>query len=104
VHVQTSTKAATMRTRCVLVLLAATISLAIQMKFIPIGGMGAGFESVSVAKSLAITALYPPVYYLVRFDVRYRYSVLWVSVLVAGYGVARLAEHFGLAGGDDSPR
>ena len=52
---------------------------------------------------LGIMALYPPVYYLVRFDVRYRYSVLWVSVLVAGYGVARLAEHFGLAGGDDSP-
>jgi hypothetical protein len=44
---------------------------------------------------LAILALYPPIYYLVRFDLRYRYSVLWVSILAAGYGVARIVELFG---------
>lgn len=39
---------------------------------------------------LAIMALYPLVYYLVRFDLRYRYSILWLSVIVAGYGLGRV--------------
>ncbi len=43
-----------MRTRCILVLIAAFISIAVQMCFFPIVGMGPGFESVSVAKSLAV--------------------------------------------------
>ena len=44
---------------------------------------------------LAISVLYPPVYYLVRFDLRYRYTILWVSILAAGYGAARLIEGLG---------
>ena len=44
---------------------------------------------------LAILVLYPPIYYLVRFDLRYRYSILWVSILAGGYGLARLMESAG---------
>jgi hypothetical protein len=45
---------------------------------------------------LAILAMYPAVYYLVRFDLRYRYSVLWISILAAGYGAGRIVERSGL--------
>lgn len=34
---------------------------------------------------IAIAALYPLVYYLVLLDIRYRYPVLWISLLGAGY-------------------
>ena len=39
---------------------------------------------------VAIFLIYPLVYYLVRFDLRYRYSILWLSIIAAGYGIARV--------------
>lgn len=36
---------------------------------------------------LAVLAIYPLMYYLVVSDVRYRYPVLWLSLLPAGYGI-----------------
>ena len=33
------------------------------------------------------------VYYLVRFDLRYRYPTLWISVLAAAYGMCRCMGH-----------
>lgn len=45
---------------------------------------------------LAIMAVYPLVYYLVRLDLRYRHSILWISILVAGYGIGRIIELSGL--------
>jgi hypothetical protein len=40
----------------------------------------------------AVLLAYPPVYYLVCSDVRYRYPILWISLLCAGYLLHRLAE------------
>jgi hypothetical protein len=42
----------------------------------------------AAAPMLAIAAVYPPVYYLVRFDLRYRYPILWLSILLAAYGIS----------------
>ncbi|HEX4285805.1 MAG TPA: hypothetical protein VHZ28_11990 [Terracidiphilus sp.] len=39
---------------------------------------------------LVVFALYPPMYYLVVSDVRYRYPVLWLSLLPAGYFLSEL--------------
>jgi hypothetical protein len=39
---------------------------------------------------LAVLAIYPLMYYLVVSDVRYRYPVLWLSLLPAGYGIWEL--------------
>lgn len=41
---------------------------------------------------LAVLALYPLMYYVVVSDVRYRYPVLWISILSAGYCVHLLAD------------
>lgn len=37
-----------------------------------------------------VTLLYPLLYYLVVIDIRYRYPVLWISLLGAGYAVSEL--------------
>jgi hypothetical protein len=51
-------------------------------------------RSVPVAWFLiAVAALYPLLYYVVVSDVRYRYPVLWISLLCAGY----LLSQFGFA-------
>jgi hypothetical protein len=39
---------------------------------------------------LAVLFIYPPIYYVVVSDVRYRYPVLWLSLLPAGYCVCQL--------------
>ena len=39
----------------------------------------------------AVAAAYPWLYCLVRSDIRYRYPILWVSLLPAGYFLAQLA-------------
>jgi hypothetical protein len=45
-----------------------------------------------VAGFVAIVFLiYPAVYYLLQSSVRYRYPVLWLSLLPAGYALRRLA-------------
>jgi len=41
---------------------------------------------------LAVLLLYPLIYYIVVTDVRYRYPMLWLSLLPAGYYVRRLLE------------
>jgi hypothetical protein len=39
---------------------------------------------------IAVSAVYPAMYYVVVSDVRYRYPVLWISLLSAGFCVRRL--------------
>lgn len=39
---------------------------------------------------MTVFALYPPMYYLVVSDVRYRYPILWLSLLPAGYFVCEV--------------
>ena len=55
-----------------------------------------------------MTALYPPLYYVVVSDVRYRYPVLWITLLAAGFGireaVALLARRFSRAPAPGTPR
>jgi hypothetical protein len=49
--------------------------------------------------SLVALSLYPLMYYVVVSDIRYRYPILWVSTLCAGYCVRslpRLAKYFGI--------
>jgi len=41
---------------------------------------------------LTVLLLYPPMYYITIADVRYRYPVLWVSALAAGYCGAELRQ------------
>jgi hypothetical protein len=53
---------------------------------------GTGFA----APALAVLAAYPLFYYVVVSDVRYRYPILWLSLLPAGYLLSRLIG--GLAG------
>lgn len=38
--------------------------------------------------------LYPAVYYVVQFDVRYRYPIYWVSLMLAGIAIAHIAAKF----------
>jgi hypothetical protein len=40
--------------------------------------------------SAAVFAVYPPIYYVVTSDPRYRYPILWLSLLAFGYAVERL--------------
>jgi hypothetical protein len=47
-------------------------------------------ESISAFVLLALS-IYPLMYYVVVTDVRYRYPVLWVSLLSAGYFVRWIA-------------
>lgn len=49
-------------------------------------------DSVVTGFLMSVTALYPLLYYLVAADVRYRYPILWVSLLGAGYLVTRLTK------------
>lgn len=42
--------------------------------------------------ALAVMAVYPLLYYVVVSDVRYRYPILWLSLLPAGYLLSRLIE------------
>src|SRR5579862_7173822 len=37
---------------------------------------------------LPVLAVYPLMYYIVVTDMRYRYPILWISALAAGYFVA----------------
>lgn len=39
---------------------------------------------------MAVLAIYPLLYYIVVSDVRYRYPILWISALAAGYFLAQL--------------
>ena len=39
---------------------------------------------------VGVTLLYPVLYYLVVIDIRYRYPVLWISLLGAGYAISEL--------------
>jgi hypothetical protein len=41
---------------------------------------------------LVVAAVYPPLYYVVVSDVRYRYPLLWVSLLSAGYLLSSLGD------------
>ena len=41
--------------------------------------------------SVAVFVLYPPLYYVVISDPRYRYPILWISLLGFGYAMERLA-------------
>jgi hypothetical protein len=41
--------------------------------------------------SVAVFAVYPPMYYVMNSDPRYRYPILWLSLLGFGYAVERLA-------------
>lgn len=43
-----------------------------------------------IAYVLSVLALYPLMYYMVVSDVRYRYPVLWLSLLPAGYFICEL--------------
>lgn len=47
---------------------------------------GTGFA----APALAVLAAYPLLYYVVVSDIRYRYPILWLSLLPAGYLLSRL--------------
>jgi len=47
-----------------------------------------------LAFMLLALAAYPPMYYVVVSDVRYRYPVLWLSLLPAGYFLAEIATGF----------
>ncbi len=40
---------------------------------------------------LGVTVLYPALYYLVVVDIRYRYPILWISLLAAGYLLSQFA-------------
>ena len=40
--------------------------------------------------SVAVFVVYPPMYYVVISDPRYRYPILWMSLLGFGYAVERL--------------
>ena len=40
---------------------------------------------------IAVAAAYPLLYYIVVSDVRYRYPLLWLSLLCAGYLLSDLA-------------
>ena len=42
---------------------------------------------------IAVLTLYPLLYYLVVTDVRYRYPVLWITLLCAGYFLREMLEH-----------
>lgn len=37
-------------------------------------------------------ALFPLIYYIIQFDPRYRFPILWVVLLLAGFGIAELAK------------
>ena len=39
---------------------------------------------------LSFLILFPPIYYIVDFDKRYRYPITWVTCLVAGYSIDRI--------------
>ncbi len=41
---------------------------------------------------LAVSAIYPLMYYVVVSDMRYRYPILWLSLLPAGYLLREIAE------------
>lgn len=41
---------------------------------------------------LAVSAIYPLMYYVVVSDMRYRYPVLWLSLLPTGYLLREFAE------------
>ena len=43
----------------------------------------------------AVLLIYPLMYYVVVSDVRYRYPVLWLSLLQAGYLIARIVSNAG---------
>jgi hypothetical protein len=42
---------------------------------------------------IVVAAVYPLLYYVVVSDVRYRYPLLWLSLLCAGYLLSELANH-----------
>ena len=44
-------------------------------------------RATAVAPMIAISVLYPLVYYLVRFDLRYRYPILWIAVIASAYAI-----------------
>ena len=44
---------------------------------------------------VATLTIYPPLYYVVVSDVRYRYPVLWLSMLATGYAIGQLSKLFG---------
>jgi hypothetical protein len=46
---------------------------------------------------LMVFAIYPLLYYVVVSDVRYRYPILWLSLLAAGYFLRNVASGFGTA-------
>jgi|SRR5579871_857983 len=46
----------------------------------------------------SVCVLYPLVYYLVQSSVRFRYPILWLSLLAAGYGIIQLVNLAGQAG------
>ena len=48
---------------------------------------------------LTVAAIYPLLYYVVVSDVRYRYPVLWLSLLCAGYLLSELASRAGSLSG-----
>jgi hypothetical protein len=39
---------------------------------------------------VAVLATFPGIYYVIESNVRYRYPILWVSLLMAGYALAAL--------------
>ncbi len=53
--------------------------------------MGKRREAVTLYM-LAVSAIYPLMYYVVVSDMRYRYPVLWLSLLQAGYFLREFAE------------
>jgi len=44
---------------------------------------------------LGVLAIYPVMYYVVVSDARYRYPVLWISLLAAGYCIDQVIRTVG---------
>jgi len=54
--------------------------------------------------ALFVLAIYPLMYYVVVSDVRYRIPVLWLSLLPAGYFLAKIGERIRESGHGDARR
>ena len=47
--------------------------------------------------------VYPPIYYLVQFEPRYRDPIMWISLLLAGYGLTELLKRTAFFRGLQNP-
>ena len=60
--------------------------------WLSLAGLGLAFRCYRKAAwfAVAVLALYPLPYYVVQFSTRFRYPVMWISLLLAGYALDRV--------------